>query len=219
MAIEAVIWDMDGVIVDSEPYWLQSREEFARDLGRLWTDADQRQCMGRSTIEWAQVMQEILNTPMTLDEIMADTIRRVMAHYAERMPARPGALEAVRLSGQHFHVALASGSPTAVIDHVLKLTGLDQVFEVIVYGDDMQHGKPAPDIYIETMRRLNVTPEVSIGIEDSGNGIRSLKAAQMYAIAAPSPDFPLSAEVLELADIHITSLEDFSLDLVRRVGG
>jgi mannitol-1-/sugar-/sorbitol-6-/2-deoxyglucose-6-phosphatase len=219
MAIQAVIWDMDGVIVDSEVYWLQSREEFARDLGKGWTDSDQRKCMGRSTIEWAQVMQEILSTTMTLDEIMADMIARVMRHYEERMPARPGALEAVRLSAANYRVALASGSPTAVIDHVLKLTGLDKVFETVVYGDDMEHGKPAPDIYIETMKRLNVTPEVSIGIEDSGNGIRSLKAAKMFAIAAPSPAFPLSNEVLELADAHISSLEEFSLDLVRRVGG
>lgn len=219
MPIKAVIFDMDGVLVDSEVYWLQSREEFARDLGKVWTDADQRKAMGRSTIEWARVMQEILNPPMTLDEIMADVIRRVMAHYEQRMPARPGALAAVHLAAQHFQVALASGSPTAVIDHVLTLTGLNTVFETVVYGDDMKHGKPAPDIYIETMKRLNVTPDVSVGIEDSGNGIRSLKAAGMYAIAAPSPAFPLSDEILQLADAHIASLEDFSLELVSRAGG
>ncbi|GAB4517941.1 MAG: HAD family phosphatase [Anaerolineae bacterium] len=219
MPIEAVIFDMDGVLVDSEVYWLRSRQEFARDLGKTWSDDDQRLAMGRSTIEWAQVMQDRLSITMSLEDIMADMKRRVIAHYAEKLPTRPGALEAVHLAAAHFRVGLASGSPTEIIQEVMRLTGLDAVFEVMVYGDDMVHGKPAPDIYIEAMQQLGVTPEVSLGIEDSSNGIRSLKAAGMYAIAAPSPDFPLSADIIALADAHITTLEDFNLDLVRAIGG
>jgi HAD superfamily hydrolase (TIGR01509 family) len=218
MAIQAVIWDMDGVLVDSEVYWLKARQDFAQALGKTWTDADQRKAMGRSTIEWAQVMKDILQPDMPVAAIMADVIRRVMAQYDEHLPTRPGALDAVHLSAQHFKVALASGSPTAVIQHVLKLTGLDRVLPIVVYGDDMKNGKPAPDIYIEAMRQLGVTPEVSLGIEDSGNGIRALKAAQMYAIAAPSPAFPLSDELLHLADAHITTLEEFTLPLIAGIG-
>ncbi|MCU0515197.1 MAG: HAD family phosphatase [Anaerolineae bacterium] len=219
MPIEAIIFDMDGVLVDSEVYWLTAREAFARDLGRVWTDEHQRRAMGRSTVEWAQVMQDILQPPLTVPQIMADVIARVMRQYEAHMPARPGALAAVHLAAQHYRVALASGSPTAVIDHVLRLTGLDAVFGTVVYGDDMRHGKPAPDIYLETMRRLNVTPAVSLGIEDSGNGLRSLKAAGMYAIAAPSPAFPLGEDLLRLADAHIASLEEFNVALVERIGG
>ncbi len=217
MAFQAVIWDMDGVLVDSEVYWLKARQDFANAMGKTWTDADQRQAMGRSTIEWAHVMKDILQPEMTVDAIMADVIRRVMAQYDEYLPTRPGAIEAVQLSAQHFKVALASGSPTPVIQHVLKLTGLDQVLPIVVYGDDMKNGKPAPDIYIEAMRQLGVTPEVSLGVEDSGNGIRALKAAHMVAIAAPSPAFPLSDELLQLADAHITTLEDFTLALIQGI--
>lgn len=217
MALQAVIWDMDGVLVDSEVYWLKARQDFAQALGKTWTDADQRQAMGRSTIEWAQVMKDILQPDMTVSAIMADVIQRVMAQYDEQLPTRPGAIEAVQLSAQHFKVALASGSPTAVIQHVLKLTGLDRVLPVVVYGDDMKNGKPAPDIYIEAMRQLGVAPQASVGVEDSGNGIRALKAARMYAIAAPSPAFPLSDELLQLADAHITTLEDFTLALLHNL--
>src|SRR5258707_3961437 len=189
--IAAVIFDMDGVLVDSEVYWQQSREDFARALGKVWTLDDHRACMGRSTIEWAEVMRERLNLDWSLDQIIAETKARVIAHYEERLPVLPGALEAVRAAASAYKVALASGSATAIIQLVMQRTGLDQVFEAVIYGDDIPHGKPAPDIYLEAARRLGVLPEQSVGIEDSANGLRSLKAAGMRAIAVPSPSFPL----------------------------
>jgi HAD superfamily hydrolase (TIGR01509 family) len=219
MPVQAIIFDMDGVLVDSEVYWWRARQAFARDIGKVWTEADQRRCMGPSTIEWARIMAEILQPPMSVEAIMADMIRRVNAQYDEHLPTRPGALAAVHLAAQHYRVGLASGSPTAIIQHVLQLTHLDTVFEAVVYGDDMAHGKPAPDIYLEALRRLETPPSAALGIEDSGNGLRALKAAGMYAIAAPSPDFPLADDVLRLADAHIASLEEFSLELVRAIGG
>lgn len=218
MPIDAVIYDMDGVLVDSEVYWLKAREDFARDLGKTWTDEDHRLAMGRSTIEWAQVMKERLNLTMTLDDIMDQVIGRVQAQYDARMPDRPGALDSVRQMAARYRVGLASGSPTKVIQHVLALTGLDKLFEVVVYGDDMKHGKPAPDIYIETLRLMGIEPRRAVGIEDSGNGIRSLKAANMWVVAAPSPAFPLSDDILALADRHITTLEDFTVELVEGLG-
>lgn len=217
MAIEAVIFDMDGVLVDSEVYWAASREEFAGEIGKTWAHDDHQAVMGRSTVGWAQIMQERLGVDMTIAQIIADMKRRMIAHYEERLPVRPGAVEAVRLAAQHYRVALASGSPTEIIRWVTELTGLDQVFEVMVFGDDIPNGKPAPDIYLEALRRLGVAPEAAVGVEDSANGIRALKAAGMYAIAAPSPMFPLSAEILRLADTKIDSLEDFSLALVQAI--
>lgn len=217
MPIEAVVFDMDGVLVDSEPYWRASREEFARDLGKVWTDADQRLAMGVNTIEWGHIMRQRLRLDMPVEQVMEDVIARVIAHYEQRMPLRPGALDAVRLAAGHYRVALASGSPTRLIDRVLQLTGLDRVFEVIVYGDNIANGKPAPDIYLETLQRLGVAPERSVGVEDSGNGIRALKAAGMWIIAAPSPDFPLPPDVLALTHRLIHSLEEFSLELVEGI--
>lgn len=216
MSIQAVIFDMDGVLVDSEVYWLKSREEFAQDHGKVWKPEFYQLTMGVSTEEWGQIMRDKLELNMPRNEIIVEIKRRVIAHYEVKLPTRPGALEAVKLAAQHYKVGLASGSPTEIINAVMRLTGLDQVFEVIVYGDDIPNGKPAPDIYLEAMRQLNVTPDVSVGIEDSGNGIRALKAAGMYAIAAPSPDFPLKPEILAMADACIASLEEFSVSLVEQ---
>ena len=219
MPVEAVVFDMDGVLVASEDYWRKSREEFARDLGKVWTMEDQRLAMGRNTVAWARVMQERLGIDMPVEDIIADMKRRVIAHYEERLPVRPGALEAVHLAARHYRVALASGSPTEIIQRVMQLTGLDQVFEVMVYGDDIANGKPAPDIYLETARQLGIPPQKIVGIEDSANGVRALKAAQMAAIAAPSPGFTLPDEVIQMADAVIHSLEDFSIELIHQIAG
>ena len=217
MSIEAIIFDMDGVLVDSEVYWDRSRVEFARDRGKVWTDEFQRLAMGRSTVGWARVMQAKLALDETINDIIAEMKARVIAHYEARMPTRPGALESVAHMNEHFRVGLASGSPTDIIKAVLSITGLDQLFEVMIYGDEVPRGKPAPDIYLEALKTLGVSPTASLGIEDSANGLRSLKAAGMFAVAAPSPDFPLPDEALALADAHITTLEDFTLDLVRDI--
>ncbi len=217
MSIEAIIYDMDGVLVDSEVYWDKSRVEFARDRGKVWTDEFQRLAMGRSTVGWARVMQDKLALDETIDEIIAEMKARVIAHYEERMPTRPGALESVARMNEQFRVGLASGSPTDIIKAVLSITGLDQIFEVTIYGDEVPRGKPAPDIYLEALQALKVAPANSLGIEDSANGLRSLKAAGMAAVAAPSPEYPLPDDILALADAHITTLEDFTVALVRRI--
>lgn len=214
-SITAVIFDMDGVLVDSEVYWQQSREDFARALGKVWTSDDHRACMGRSTIEWAEIMRERLNLDWSLEQVIEDIKKRVIAHYEERLPVLPGALEAVRASATAYKVALASGSATPIIQLVTQRTGLDQVFEAVIYGDDLPRGKPAPDIYLEAARRLGVSPAQSVGVEDSANGLRSLKAAGMRAIAVPSPSYPLPDDILKLADKVLTSLEGFSVGLVR----
>lgn len=216
--IEAVIFDMDGVIVDSEEYWWQSRVEFAQKRGLDWSLDDQRLAMGRSTIEWARVMQERLALDLALEDIMREVIAGVNRRLEARLPVLPGAVEAARLSASAYPVALASGSPTQVIDEVMKLTQLDQVFPIMLYGDDMDRGKPDPEIYLKTAARLGIDPANCVGIEDSGNGLRALHAAGMHAIAVPSPSFPLSADLLALADRVLGSLTEFSLDLVRELG-
>ncbi|MDZ4765596.1 MAG: HAD family phosphatase [Chloroflexota bacterium] len=218
MPIEAIIFDMDGVIVDSEDYWHASRIEYAESLGKTWKMDDQRAVMGRNTIEWAQIMQDRLALDFSLDDIMRDVKARIIAKLEARLPLLPGAVEAIKLAATAYPVALASGSPTAAIQTVMRLTELDKIFKVMVFGDDIERGKPHPDIYFEAAKRLNVAPERCVGIEDSGNGVRSLHAAGMITIAVPSPNFPLSSDILALADVHLPSLESFTLDLVRDLG-
>lgn len=218
MTLAATIWDMDGVIVDSEVYWWESRVAFAAALGKGWTMDDQRVAMGRNTNEWARIMQTRLDLPtMPLEAIIEGVRSQVIARLETRLPTLPGAVDAVRATAAAGRIALASGSPTLVIDAVLRLTGLDSLFEVKVYGDTIANGKPAPDIYREAARRLGVDPAACVGIEDSGNGIRSLVAAGMGVIAVPSPAFPLAPELLAMADRVLPSLERFTPALAAEI--
>lgn len=213
MPLEAIVFDMEGVLMDSEGYWTLAREAFAAAHGRRWTLDDQRQVMGRNTVEWARIMRERLALDLTLEAIIDEVIALVIGHYDAQFPARPGALEAVRRAAARYPVALASGSPTAVIDYVMQRCGLANVFSAIVYGDTIAKGKPAPDIYNEALRRLNVPAARALGIEDSANGVRALHNAGMWIIAAPSPGFSLPPDVLALAHARIDSLEEFTLEL------
>lgn len=217
MPLDAVIFDMDGVLVDSEVYWFQARVAFAADRGKAWTDDDQRAAMGRATTAWAAVMKERMQLHESVEAIIDEMLERMKALYSQRLPLRAGAVEAVRLAASRTRCGLASGSPTALIQHVMQVSGLDAVFEEIVYGDEIPHGKPAPDIYIEALRRFNARPSHALGVEDSAAGIRALKAAGMMAVAAPSPDFPLAPEAAALADAQISTLEDFTAALLDRL--
>ncbi len=218
MPIDAVIFDMDGVIVASEDYWWESRVEWTGAHGKTWTPDDQRHCMGRNTVEWAEVMQErLLLSDVPIPTIMRDVTTLVLNRLDTHLPVLPGAVEAVREAATHYRVALASGSPTAVIQRVTALTGLDRVFEVMVFGDDMTRGKPHPDIYLKAAELLGVEPAHCLGVEDSSNGVRSLHAAGMYALAVPSPGFPLPDDIVQMADVNLVSLTEFSVELVEEM--
>jgi mannitol-1-/sugar-/sorbitol-6-/2-deoxyglucose-6-phosphatase len=213
--ITAVIFDMDGVLIDSEITWQQVREEFAAQRGKQWTEDDHRHVMGSSTLHWANYMQARLVPDWTTEQVI-DVIRSaVRTTYERRLPLLPGAIEAVRTAASFGKVGLASGSETSLIDFVLEKSGLNKVFQVVVYGDTLERGKPAPDIYLEAARRLAVPPNQCVGIEDSANGIRSLHAAGMRIIAVPGEQFPLAPEILSLADVRLESLEQFSVELLR----
>ena len=218
--LEAVVFDMDGVLVDSEPIWRRVREEFAADVGAVWTEEDQRATMGCNTAEWSRVMMERLRLRERegMDEtaVAREIIQRMQSKYAVHLPEREGAIDAVHRAAAHYRVALASGSPTPLAEHVLRLTGLDRVFEATMYGDDVARGKPAPDIYWAVLAKLGVRPQDAIGVEDSGNGIRSLKAAGMGIIAAPSPGYPLAPDLVAMADAQIQQMTELSVELMQR---
>jgi beta-phosphoglucomutase-like phosphatase (HAD superfamily) len=214
MPIDAVIFDMDGVIIDSEDQWLEARIEFAQAHGKQWTSEDQRAVMGRSTEDWARIMHQRLQIDLSVEEVMREVKARILARLEANLIVLPGALEAIRLVAGQYPVGLASGSTTENIRAMLRLTGMQDVFQVVVTGDEIARGKPHPDIYLEAATRLNIEPARCLGIEDSANGIRSLHAAGMKIIAVPSPNYPLAPDVLALADVHLPSLEAFSLELV-----
>ena len=217
MPIEAVVFDMEGVLMDSEGYWKIAREGFSQAIGKTWTMDDQRATMGRNTTEWAQGMKDRLALDWQLDDIISDVIRRVLAQYDERLPVRAGAIDAVKRMSSRYKVALASGSPTSVIDYAMKNTGLDVYLGIRVYGDNILNGKPAPDIYLEALRLLDVTPDSAAGIEDSSNGIRALHNAGMKVIAAPSEGFDLAPDVLGLANRAIAHMDEITVELVEQL--
>ena len=216
MPIQAVVFDMEGVLVDSEGYWFEARGDFARARGKTWTLDDQRQAMGRNTLEWARVMKDRLAVDDPVEAIAAETTRGVMDRYERRSPVLPGAAGAVRLAASRYRVALASGSPRAIIDRVLQITNLAGLFGALIYGDEVANGKPAPDIYLAAARQLGVEPAACVGVEDSANGIWAVKAAGMRVIVVANPAIPLPDGLLEPGDPVLDSLEDFTLELIEK---
>jgi len=220
--IEAVIFDMDGILIDSEVLWRQVREEFAADNNMHWSTEDQESTMGCNTAMWSRIMVDRLQLVQRLGmneaAIAVEIKARLLKKYEQHLPERVGAIAAVHLAATRYKVALASGSPNELASHVLRVTGLDKVFLATMYGDDVEHGKPAPDIYLRVLEKIGVAPRNAIGIEDSGNGIRSLSSAGMGIIAAPGPEFPLTEDVLAMADVRIQEMSEFSLDMVEEAG-
>jgi HAD superfamily hydrolase (TIGR01509 family) len=215
MPIRAVIFDMDGVLVDSEPIWDRSRVEFTAARGKTWNEEMHRACMGQSTLGWAQVMKDRISLDISLEDVIAEMGERMLTSYRARLPVLPGAVEAVQRMVAAFPVALASGSMSILIDHVMAATGLGRVIPVVIYGDTIPRGKPFPDIYLEAARRLGVPPSECAGLEDSRNGVLSLKAAGMKVLAVPTADYPLPPDVLALADVRLGSLNELTVELVR----
>jgi HAD superfamily hydrolase (TIGR01509 family) len=208
--IEAVVFDLDGVLLDSEQIWDEVREQLARERDGRWHDGAQRAMMGMSSTEWSQYMHDEIGLPEPPEEISAEVVRRLEARYRQHLPLLDGAVEAVGRLAARWPLGIASSSNREVIDLVLDLSGLAPLFKVTVSSEEVARGKPAPDVYLEAARRLGVAPERSAAIEDSENGIRAAKAAGMRVVAIPNPHFPPDPEALEQADVTLRSLAELS---------
>jgi HAD superfamily hydrolase (TIGR01509 family) len=205
--VEAVIFDLDGVLVDSEALWDAAREAFTQEAGGRWHENAQRDMMGMSSLEWSRYMHEELGVPLAPEEIDAGVVRRMEVLYRERLPLIPGAREAVeRLS--RWPLGLASSANRPLIDLALELSSLAPSFSVTVSSGEVPRGKPAPDVYLEAARRLGVDPGRCAAVEDSENGILAARAARMRVIAIPNRAFPPGPEALEQADVVLESVED-----------
>jgi HAD superfamily hydrolase (TIGR01509 family) len=215
--IAAVIFDLDGVIVDSEAAWGEIRERFTRDNGGTWKPEAVREMQGMSSVEWSRYMRDELGVPLQPNVISERVADRVGRLYAERLPLLPGAVDAVRSLSGEWPLAVASSSNRNLIDLVVRLAGLADAFEATVSSEEVERGKPAPDVYREAARQLDVDPEACAAVEDSTNGLRSAHAAEMAVIAVPNQDFPPESTALELADATVKSLTELTPDLVRRL--
>jgi len=210
--IDAVVFDMDGVIVDSEQVWEEVRERYTRDQGGRYSERATRDMMGMSSTEWSTYMAEELALPGTPEQINAAIVERMLARYGEDPPLIPGAVEAVRSIAARFRIAIASSSNPELIEVVLRVSGLAAVVAEVVSSEEVARGKPAPDVYLEAGRRLGVDPARCGAVEDSQNGIRSAKPACMFVAAVPNPHFPPGDDALALADEVLGSLDELTVD-------
>ena len=213
--IAAVIFDLDGVLLDSEAAWVKVKKEFTEETGGHWKEQAQWDMLGMSSIEWSRYMHDELGVPVPPEQISSAVADRLAQQYREQLPLLPGALEAVRSLARQWPLGLASSSNRKVIDLVLQKAGLADAFEVTVSSEEVSAGKPAPDVYLEAAKRLGIEPAECAAIEDSANGIRSAHAAEMAVIAIPNRDFPPDPEALALADVVIDSLEELNPERVR----
>ena len=215
--IEAVVFDLDGVLLDTEELWNEARRQITEERGGRWRDDAQRAMMGMSSSEWSRYMHDVLGVPDSPEEISAEVVRRLESLYRERLPLVPGALEAVRRIGERWPLTIASSSNRPLIDLFLELTGTGDSFRATVSSEEVARGKPAPDVYLEAARRLGVTPASSAAIEDSENGIRSAAAAGMRVIAIPNRAFPPSDEARSLANVILSALDELTPEVVEEL--
>lgn len=196
--IAAVIFDLDGVLVDSEQLWDDARRELVRERGGTWRPDATRAMMGMSSLEWSRYMHDELRVDMAPAEISTGVVERLERLYRERLPLYPGAVETVAAVAERHRLGLASSANREIIDLVLELAGLRQFFGATASSEEVPRGKPAPDVYLEAARRLRVSPERCAAVEDSANGIRSAAAAGMKVVAIPNREFPPDDEALGL---------------------
>ena len=206
--IEAVVFDLDGVLVQTEELWDDVRETLARERGARYDAAAQRAMMGMSSLEWSRYMHEELGLADEPAAISAEVVRRMLARYSERLPLVDGAVEAVERIAARWPLGVASSSNRELIDSVLKLSGLARHFRATVSSEEVARGKPAPDVYLEAARRLGAAPERCAAVEDSHSGIRSAKAAGMRVVAVPNASYPPDEQALAAADVVLDSLAE-----------
>jgi HAD superfamily hydrolase (TIGR01509 family) len=212
--IEAVVFDLDGLLLDSEQVWDDVRERLTRESGGRWHDSATHDMMGMSSLEWSRYMHERLGVPEAPEEINGEVVRRMLESYRERLPLLPGALGAVRRLGERWPLALASSSNRELIDLALEVAGVADVFGITVSSEEVGRGKPAPDVYLEAVRRLGVPSGRAAAVEDSHNGILSARAAGLRVIAVPNAHFPPGPDALREADVVLSSLSELVPEVV-----
>lgn len=208
--IEAVVFDLDGLLLQTEEVWDEVREAFVLEQDGRYDERIQRAMMGMSSPEWSRLLHEEAGLPGEPDAIAGEVVRRMQERYREHLPLIPGAVEAVERIAARWPLGLASSSNRPLIDLALELSALDRLFQATVSSEEVARGKPSPDVYLEACRRLGVEPAHAAAVEDSHSGIRSAKAAGMRVVAIPNSSFPPGDEALAEADVVLGSLAELT---------
>lgn len=205
-AFEAVVFDCDGVLIDSEPVWERVRRKFVADHGGRWAKDAQDRMMGMSTAEWSAYMSEDFGLRLSPRQVADQVIEAMAAEYQTHLPLLPGAVDAVRALSARWPLAVASSAPRSLIEAVLDAAALRGAFRAAVSSEEVARGKPAPDVYLEAANRLGITPATCVAVEDSSNGLRAASAAGMTVIAVPRPEYPPAENALQKARLVLDSL-------------
>jgi HAD superfamily hydrolase (TIGR01509 family) len=212
--VQAVVFDLDGVLVDSEPLWDEIRRAVVADAGRAWPTDATRALQGMSTPEWSAYLIDVIGVPGRPEDVAAMVIDAMVARYRKNLPLLPGAIEAVERLANHWPLGLASSSPRQLIATVLDSADLASRFQVTVSTEEVTAGKPSPAVYNDVVRRLAADASRVVAIEDSSNGLRSASAAGVRVIAIPNRTYPPQPDALALASTVVASLDDLTQALV-----
>jgi len=212
--IEAVVFDLDGVLLDSEQVWDEVREALVRERGGRWPDDAQARMMGMSSPEWSRYLHDEAGLAEPPEEISAEVVERMLARYRDHLPLLPGALDAVGRLAAAWPLAVASSSNRPLIEAFLDAADVRELFATTVSSEEVAAGKPAPDVFLEAARRLRVEPTACAAVEDSANGLRAAAAAGMLVVAMPNPHYPPAPETLALAAHVLDSLDELTPELL-----
>ena len=213
--IEAVVFDLDGVLLQSEEVWDAARERYVRERGGRYDEEVQRAMMGMSAPEWSAYLHEEAGVPEEPGTINREVVGLMLQAYRTELPLLPGAVETVRRTAAAFPLALASSSNRAIFEEALRLAGIEECFRATVSSEEVARGKPAPDVYLEAAHQVGVAPEACAAVEDSHAGIRSAKSAGMRVVAIPNRSYPPDEEALQLADVVVGSLDELTTTVLR----
>lgn len=214
MSVAAVVFDLDGVLVDSEQVWDTARRELVEETGGEWRDGATEEMLGMSSPEWSAYVRDELGVALEPPEISSRVVDHLAEHYRRELPLLPGAQDAVRRMAARWPLGLATSSNREIIDLFLELSGLAGCFAATLSSEEVARGKPAPDVYLEVVRRLEAEPARCVAIEDSTSGLRSAAAAGLAVVAVPNPHFPPEPDAVALADVVLDSLDELTAERV-----
>jgi HAD superfamily hydrolase (TIGR01509 family) len=216
---EAVIFDLDGVLLDSEQLWNQAKEELVREAGGRWREDAPRAMMGMSSTEWSRYMHDELDVPLEVEEINRRVVAKMEELYRTDLPLLPGAVEVVQALHRRWPLGLASSSNRELIDLALEQAGFADAFTATVSSEEVDRGKPAPDVYLRAAEGVGVPADRCVALEDSSNGLKSAVAAGMAVIAVPNPHYPPDQEALALAAATVSVVGEVTAELVDGLRG
>jgi HAD superfamily hydrolase (TIGR01509 family) len=212
--VKALIFDLDGVLVDSEQVWDAARKDVVAANGGTWREGAEHDMLGMSSKEWPVYVVEQLGAQLTPQQVNDAVVDAMLRGYRERLPLLPGARAAVERLAAQWPLGLASSSNLEVIEVVMESGGFAPYFKTWVSSEEVAGGKPAPDVFLEAARRMGADPATTAAIEDSHNGILAADAAGMAVIALPNHEFPPGDDALEHADLVLDSLDRLTVEAV-----